>query len=151
MVIFCYSERAIAVINPETLLQLLTDDCQNIAAILRALADRQYVFKITKELRHWVVHCSWFSDDLLTANLSQLVQPTDLLCWWPLLWHGLCCACVILLSMPMSYLLPSRQSTPCFLKKKPLIFHYNSRIFWLIYIIFYHWKQEWIHVFHNHI
>lgn len=28
------------------------DDCHNIAAVLRALAERQYVFKITKELHH---------------------------------------------------------------------------------------------------
>ena len=33
-------------------LYVLTDDCRNIAAILRAVAERQYVFNITKELQH---------------------------------------------------------------------------------------------------
>jgi len=47
-------------------LYVLTDDCRNIAAILRAVAERQYVFNITKELQHWVICCDWYEDDVAT-------------------------------------------------------------------------------------
>ena len=80
-------------------MHVLTDDCHNIAVVLRALADRQYVFKITKELQHWLMHCSQFQDNITHCWCgSVMVTAACLLCWLPMYCHPT--VYTVLITMP---------------------------------------------------
>ena len=83
--------------------------------------------------RLWVL-CSiqksrnWYAYGLLHLNSCKL--------WWVSVQN-------------VSWLGGGRLSTPCPEKRGHVIFDYNSRLFWWIFIIFYRWKQEWI--LHNYM